>query len=773
MKSKEYPYDVPPDSDPAIQNGFPHRNFIRKSASSFSWDWGPGFAPMGIYEGISIDFFDLAIIKRAKVQPILLSAGKIDDGSEWAVNATVTIHALKSMEGTVVVNIVNDKDGDDYSSNVMEQLLVLTEGINNISVQMNTKNVKPWWPVGYGEPNLYKCRISFNPAYGDDTSDFETMIGFRTVELVQSELVKGHSFFFNVNDVPIFVKGSNWVPADAFQDRVTPELVQKLLQSAYDANINLVRNWGGGRYEQEAFYATADKLGIMVWQEFMFACAMYPTDKAFLDNVSVEAQDQVHRLYNHPSIILWSGNNENEVAIAQNWYNMAPADVPKYSKDYVTLYVDTIKSTVERLDDSRPFVVSSPSNGVESGPAVGYISKNPQDEYNGDVHYYNYKDNCMDIGHYPVPRFASEYGFQSFPSYQSLLEAIPSLNSQYFNSSALLHRQHHTDGNGQMTQQMEFHFNLPQDANAPSGLRRMLYLGQLTQALCMKAETEHYRRFRGQFLSDNRGHTMGTIYWQLNDIWQGASWSSLEYGGRWKMAHYAVADFYTELLVSPVETTDDHLDIFIVNDGLQLINDAYLNVQLWSWQTDFGNINPDTPYPSGGNNFVLPLQLWTSDFTVSAASSQNVQSFQISEMINEGGCGDRSKCFVTMDVFQTVTETHLTSNVFWLTPFKEVQLLDPSLAVKSVISYSEHTTTLHVCISSEAVALFVWLETTVAGRFSKNGFYMIQPVYCVNFYAETHITASDFQQTLSITSLYDQSSSGDPIVISDVASLTE
>ncbi len=342
-----------------------------------------------------------------------------------------------------------------------------------------------------------------------------------------------------------------------------------------------------GVYQHEWFYDTADEIGMMIWEEFMFACAMYPNSTAFLSSVAAEADYQVKRLRHHPSIVIWGGNNENEAAIADDWYGTT-SNQADYETMYSQLYFGSIASN---FDLHLPFVSSSPSNGNET--AQEPVAKNPQSELAGDVHYYNYLADCWNTSTYPIPRFASEYGFQSWPSLLSLIN-VSIASDLSWNSSFANHRQHHQDGNAQMLFQAAYHFPMPQPGQPALALfQKYIFVTQAMQAYCIKTETEHYRRHRSLLDSQGRGFTMvrvcgvrcavcavhcavcgvryalcavrcdvrfvlcfalcfalcvlcsltiakGTIYWQLNDIWQAPSWASIEYGGRWKLLHYYV-----------------------------------------------------------------------------------------------------------------------------------------------------------------------------------------------------------------------------------------
>jgi beta-mannosidase len=284
--------------------------------------------------------------------------------------------------------------------------------------------------------------------------------------------------------------------------------------------MNMVRVWGGGIYQQDCFYDICDELGIMVWQEFMFACAMYPVDEAFLISVRNETLCQVKRLMSHPCIVLWSGNNENEEALVNGWYKGTKNNPFVYTVDYHRLYHETIMEAVLSIDHSRQFISSSPNNGVISySPFVErFISETGSNDDYGDAHYYNYKDRGTDVATYRTPRFMSEYGFQSMPSFSSI-KGLCEKSDWNPLSPFWIQRNHHANGMEEIISQMKYFFKLP-DYREPAGISEVqfdnfCYLSQLSQAICIKAQSEHYRRSRSA-----KSNCMGALYWQCNDIWQ-------------------------------------------------------------------------------------------------------------------------------------------------------------------------------------------------------------------------------------------------------------
>lgn len=387
-------------------------------------------------------------------------------------------------------------------------------------------------------------------------SEKEIFFGFRSVELIQEPVVMGDpevglTFNFRINGVDLFAMGSNWIPVSILPEESNDiGYIRYLLQSARDANMNMLRVWGGGIYESDEFYKLADEMGIMIWQDFMFACALYPVDDDFLASVRLEIEQQVQRLQYHPSVVLWAGNNENEMAIAGPWW----ADVMLWNKklreSYSKLYSETIKPIVSILDPSRPFVESSPSNGPLSVSQPNGISKVPNDNRYGDVHHYDYFANSFEWTSFPSTRFASEYGYQSYPSFNALTSVTTPNDWKYPLSPNILHRQHRMTGEMEIKYQIRLHFK-EIEAGGIDKFKSFIYLSQLTQAIGIKTETEFYRRNRFINPETKLGKTMGALYWQLNDVWQGPTWSSIEYGGKWKMLHYFARRFFFPIQVMP------------------------------------------------------------------------------------------------------------------------------------------------------------------------------------------------------------------------------
>ncbi|NXU08143.1 MANBA mannosidase, partial [Pardalotus punctatus] len=715
---------IPPACPPPVQKGECHVNFIRKEQCSFSWDWGPSFPTQGIWKDVRIEAYNLYHLIYFSLTPFFEKSAQ-----QWylEVESVFDVVSSKPVAGLVTVNIPKLQTQQTFSVKLQpgEGSIVLLVNINKSSA------VEAWWPNGHGKQTGYNMTTTFIMEAGCQIERF-SKVYFRTVELVQEPIPgsPGLSFYFRINGRPIFLKGSNWIPADSFQDRVTYDTLRLLLKSAADANMNALRVWGGGVYEQDEFYDVCDEIGIMVWQDFMFACALYPTDQNYLESVRAEVSHQVRRLKSHPSIILWSGNNENEAAIANNWFSIPYADIGAYIQDYVTLYVKNIREIVLSEDKSRPFVASSPTNGLES-VKEGWLSQDPYDTHYGDTHFYDYSNDCWNWTMYPKTRFASEYGFQSWPSF-STIEKVSSPEDWSYTSNFSLHRQHHEGGNFQMLQEIGRHFKLPQSPDAVKQFKDMIYLTQVMQAQCIKTETEFYRFSQSEIIK-GEGRTMGALYWQLNDIWQAPSWASLEYGGKWKLLHYFAQNFFAPLL--PVAYEDKGmLHIYGVSD-LHVDHKVTLRVVVHAWSS----LEPVCTLAKEG-------------VTVKAQSAAPIYKESISDLLERCRNCTRKSCVIT---FCLVGEDGLRSpmNHYFLSSLKDAVGLEKTQLSASV---SQQDDIYIFTLQTTAIAPFVSLDVgSIKGRFSDNGFLMTEKKKMVVFYPWEPTCVEELESSLILTSLLD------------------
>ncbi|PIK35662.1 putative beta-mannosidase isoform X2 [Apostichopus japonicus] len=732
----KYPYDVPPDCPPAVQNGICHMNFLRKEQCSFSWDWGPAFAPQGVWKNLSIQAFDAAVITDVLAIPL-----PNKDFSMWKLNVTVffTVGALpanSSASGTISVTspftMVEDvpikltRDRPTYN-------ILLAE------VKLSEENL--WWPHGFGKQSLYQLNVTFRNSQFDSLSNKSIKFGFRAVELVQEDIPKSPGFvkgsLTGVHEPP---GGIQLDPGRRLPGTDHSGVSEK--SAPVCGGRQHARPPGLGRrvYEQDVFYEICDELGIVLWQDVMFGCAMYPTNKDFLASVQREVRLQVRRIGHHPSLLIWAGNNENEAALSQNWYG-TEGNFTLYRADYIKLYIDTIGREVNAHVTNIPFVSSSPSNGKETETS-GWIAGNPYDAHYGDVHYYDYVTDCWDLRSFPKTRFASEYGFQSWPSLESL-KKVSVQDDWDFGSNFSHHRQHHENGNLQMLNMIVKHFNTSQRKNFAEAFHDMIYLTQISQGLCIKFETEHYRRLQS-LIESGEGHCMGALYWQLNDIWQAPTWASIEYGGNWKMLHYFAKDFFAPILASGKEE-DGQLYVYSITDARDL-NNVTMKVTIRKWANMSFN------------------RSWRKDYSQNATSSQLVFQYNMKMLLKKGNCEDRNACFLTFEIFEDGKLISPT-NPFFLASFKNaVGLKEVEVTVKNVTQKTKNTFSIQ--LQTSAIAPFTWLEVTELpltlddtnlslGRFSDNGFIFLDPSREVEFFAWQDISLEDFKTSLTITTLSD------------------
>ncbi|XP_065941841.1 beta-mannosidase isoform X3 [Magallana gigas] len=762
--ASNHSYLIPPACPVPQYKGECHVNMVRKEQCSFSWDWGPSFPTQGIWRDIYIESFNTTAIRSFTAETL-----KDTDGS-WVIDTEVLLDVPEgeTVEGSVKIRF-------DVTGMGSKQVHTLTSNNNKIKQRLQLDRdfvVQEWWPHGYGAQHLYQLYAFFTSSDGRTISAKKLTLGFKTVELVQDfvsgDPKQGRSFFFKINGVPIFLKGSNWIPADSFLERVTKERLRNLLQSARDVHMNSMRVWGGGVYESEDFYELADELGILIWQDLMFGCAMYPSDPQFLSTVSDEISQQVKRLKSHASLLLWSGNNENEKALRQSWYN-TDVNFTLYYKDYVTLYHDTIQPIVQSEDLTHPFIMSSPSNGIES-LQQGFVAKEPWSELYGDIHDYRYMDPFFDPSVYRVPRMASEYGLQSLPSYETLADVYAEEDMDLC-SDMSEHRQHHPLGNVQLMAEVILYLNLPNSPDKKQKFKDTIYVTQIDQAIAMKTETEHFRRWQNRLDQSGRGNTMGAMYWQLNDIWQAPTWSSIEYGGKWKMLQYFAQHFFSPLLISPYEESGmakvyicvDEIKLHVTRHPhthhLQFVPNAQHKAGFMFGSPVDSNPQPYSLGPKGTLYISMyswasmePLYNWTQEYQMNV-TSQLVFSANINNMLHQADCIRRQNCFLFYHLGNSQN-----GPTAWqaLSTFSAViGLKKTKIQVTNIIAVKKDQV-FNITISTSAIAPFVWLDTPgVQGRFSDNGFLMVQRVKQLQYFAWESVDQNRLGSSLTIKSLMD------------------
>jgi beta-mannosidase len=509
------------------------KTYIRKAAYEFGWDWGPRFVTSGIWRPVRLEAWDTARISNVHIRQLDVSAA--------VAHLLAEVEVTASDAGNSTISVDYGASGKHTDATRAVQL---QPGVNHVTLPIDISNPQLWFPAGYGTQPIYKFQVQLKSA--KQTLDEATAkTGLRSIVLRREPDQWGRSFEFVINGIPVFGKGADVIPFDSFPTRVTTQQYRQVLQSAVDANMNMVRHWGGGYYETDEFYDLCDELGIMIWQDFMFGNDWQPGTYDWKLNVSREAEQQVRRLRNHPSIVVWCGNNETEVALAwKDRDKLNPEIRFQMWQDYVTTFSGILAAAVNRLAPETPYWPSSPSADYEE----------LSDKYqSGDMHDWSVWHGRVPFADYEKhnPRFMTEYGFQSFPEMRTVETfTIPEDRIDIFTPVMLAHQKNNA-GNAIIRDYMLRDYPQPKD------FASFLYASQVLQAEGIKVGAEHLRR--------NRPRTMGSIYWQLNDCWPVASWSSLDYYGRWKALHYYARRFYAPVLVSPHQE-EGNVAVYVVSD---------------------------------------------------------------------------------------------------------------------------------------------------------------------------------------------------------------
>jgi beta-mannosidase len=527
-------------------------NFVRKPGYHYGWDWGPRYVTAGIWRDVKLEAYDqLRLSNWAVLQTVVnrdLVQGEVQLSLQNLASSAQLSVPLK--EANLLVEVF-DPEGRRIYLHVGNFFLNAGE----IPLGVNFQIAKPrlWFPNGYGEQALYRVELSIYAGKKQLLHESKRL-GFRSVELRREQDQWGQSFAFVINGIPVFAKGANVIPFDMFPNRVMPQMQRNILQSAKDANMNMLRLWGGGYYESDAFYDMADEMGLMIWQDFMFGGGVVPAyDQNFRENVLIEAREQVQRLRHHPSIVLWCGNNEEETAwkdwgIGKDLRSANPEFAEKVWQGYQQLFDKDLRKVVLEQGGGVPYWSSSPSND---------LSEKANDSNNGDKHFWEVWAGSKPVEDYllETPRFMSEYGLQAWPDLKTI-NAFSKKEEQEIDSPVI--RQHQKflagAGNDRLLQYIRAHYRELKD------FEDFVYLSQVMQAEGISLAIKHHR--------SNMPRTMGSLYWQLNDVWPGASWSSIDYFGRWKALHYVAKRAFAPLSVA-TENVAGVTTLNLVSDKLQ------------------------------------------------------------------------------------------------------------------------------------------------------------------------------------------------------------
>ncbi len=635
------------------------RVVCRKAAYHFGWDWGPKLMTSGIWKSIYIRHWNYVNVLGVN----FIQKSLTDSLADMAAQFTI----FSSVSDSARIRITLDST-EVFNTNVM-----LNKGPNVIRGDFYLLKPQRWWPNGMGNPVLYNFRYEVEFA-GSLVGEGNQKIGLRTVELVQDKDSAGSSFYFKVNGKPVFIKGANYIPQDNFLPRVTDNDYRTLITNVKQSNMNMLRVWGGGVYEKDIFYDLCDENGIMIWQDFMFACAMYPGSKEFLDNVRDEVIQQIVRLRRHPSIALWCGNNEVDEGW-KNWgwqkqYGYSPEDSAAVYRDYRLIFNVIIPNNIKRFDTLRPYFPSSPLHGWGRSQSMT----------EGDSHYWGvwWGKEPFSVYRNKVGRFMSEYGFQGFPDINTI-KAFTKPEDRQLKTKVMKAHQKHPVGYETIDEY------LLRDYRKPKDFESYTYVSQLLQAEGIGTAIEAHRRAKP--------YCMGTMYWQLNDCWPGVSWSSQDYYGRKKALGFRIPELFDRILISPV-AENERVKVFISSDAGEMMQ-AIMTVKVIDFE---GNIHSDEGYA---------LEI---DANSSFPYYDTLTSALLSGL-------DPKKVMLLVTLDGGMNDFKLKKTMFFKAP-KDLDLTVPVISKK--LTSDENGYTLQ--LSSDKLAKNVWLTSSVPGEFSNNYF---------------------------------------------------
>ncbi len=689
----DYTFNTGPDQS---QNGGLFNKtlsiFARKAGYHYGWDWGPRLVTSGIWR--DIDLVTWNGLKINNVQYI-----------QKDVNASRANLAT-------IVNINSDSDIDNATitltadnKTVATKRVSLKKGENCVTLDYSIKKPRLWWTNGLGEAYLYDFKATV--AAGNDIVAQNDEIGIRSLKLITEDDAYGRSLTFELNGKPVFMKGVDMIPLDNFLPRITRQKYEKHVLDAKAVNMNMIRVWGGGVYEDDYFYELCDKNGILVWQDFMFACSTYPADSAFIANIRQEAIDNVIRIRNHCSIALWCGNNECQDVYygwggRYNYYkNMGVEELT--TKQFKDMYFRTLPEVVEQY-----------GGGISYRPSSPYAFEDtPSDGIHGDAHYWGVWHGRDSIGHYNIEksRFFSEYGFQSFPEFESVKIYAPQERDWAINSEVMMaHQRAGSYANNLIKEYMDHEFRTPDD------FQTFLYVGAILQGDAIKTAIEAHRR--------DMPHCMGTLVWQHNDCWPVASWAGRDYYGRWKAQQYYSKAAYDDILVSPV-VINDSLSVNIVTDRRTAAKGKFT---LTAMTLDG-----------------LPVLTKSFDYTAKPLTSNKIFSDKVSNLLN-----NNNRCNI---IFYTTFETadRKYENVGFATKQKYMSYSAPDYTVNFVKNGDGYDVT----IGSDVFARGVFLSLEGIDNFFSDNYFNIMPKCKKTIHVTTALSENDFRNQLKIISMGD------------------
>ncbi|WP_248277002.1 beta-mannosidase [Chitinophaga sp. Ak27] len=674
--------------------------YARKAPYHYGWDWGPRLVTSGIWRPVYLHSWNRATIRDVYWQQLKVDSARAE------MQAEVTVEAAVPGEYTLQLQKKSTHGGEPALALFP---VTLQAGTQVFKVPFAIEKPVLWWPAGMG--NQYRYELVANLLLRKKKIDAHSdKIGIRTIEVVNKPDSLGESFYVKVNGRPVFMKGANYIPQDNFLPRVTADKQEQLFRDMTESHFNMVRVWGGGVYEEDKFYDLADQRGILVWQDFMFACTLYPSDTAFLENVKQEAADNIRRLRNHASLALWCGNNEIAVAI-KNWgwqsgYAYTNKQWDSLQQGYDLLFKTILPQQVATYQPGTFYFHSSPISNWGK----------PEEFTRGDNHYWGvwHGMEWFEAFNTHIPRFMSEYGFQSFPGMETIRTFATKDDYDIFSNVMQAHQKSPAKGNTAIKTYMLHYYREPKDFPAS------VYLSQVLQAEGMKVAIEAHRRAMP--------YCMGTLYWQLNDCWPGPSWSGRDYNGRWKALQYYVKEAFQPRLVSNV-IENGQLNTWVVTDEYQGKADLVMSAMDLNgkaiWQKELKDIQL---------NSNASVKLHTID---TAAILQG-----------------RNPAMVIFYAQLRIDNKDLERNIFYFAPAKEMKLEVPHLEVVTSKPVKE-SGVVYIRLKSDKLARNVYLSldnAPAATHFEENYFDLL-PGETRTIRLQTTQLPEIVQQALKITTL--------------------
>ncbi|MFX0180225.1 MAG: glycoside hydrolase family 2 protein [Candidatus Hodarchaeota archaeon] len=679
-------------------HGMPGVPYLRKAQYSFGWDWGPNLPDIGVWKPVEIIGYD--DVKLNSVHIIQNFEYNMDP---MKVKETDNIPKIQIEKVNLNINIDLDLNLKDFKPNnyLLKCVLITPKGdlienqINieksNHNFEINIESPQLWWIHELGKPQLYELIVTIQK---DKIIDIiQQKIGIRDIRLIRNPDKWGETFYFLLNGIPIFAKGANWIPIDSFILRGKRNaLYEKNLVFAKQANMNMIRVWGGGIYEDDLFYDLCDELGILVWQDFPFACALYPKHKEFINNVSIEAIHNIKRLRNHPSLALWCGNNEIE-QLWRRYIYMAEIEDEEVILEYEIAYLDMFKELlpelIKKYDPQHSYWPSSALDKYDGSKILSHYPNNPE---SGDSHYWKVWSGGTSFKSYQKfdSRFMSEFGYESFPSLKTIKEFCPPDQRDFF-SIIMENHQKSEGGNRKIMRYMKRRFLIPEN------FEKQIILSQITQAEAIEYGVEHWRRNRNNY------HCMGTLYWQLNDCWPVASWSSLDYYLRWKALHYVAKRFYQSIFPS-VRERKKLVEFWATND-LLTSREVILSFKI---------MNSDGLLLMDGN----------FDSVVKPCYSLKLGEIDVSKINKEDKNRQNNIIFYVLK--EKNNQKKIISNCFRLfdSP-KKFSLQKPGLTFK--IEENDNQKSLNVNLKTENIALYVFIDSEIVDFIASDNFFSMEP----------------------------------------------